>query len=119
MQNVCMRRDPHRLHDILDALDSIAAMIQGRTESDFVNDETLCYAVAHRLTVAGEAAGRVSPEIRERNPDVPWADIIALRNILVHEYFGVHWPLVWKTVSEHAPLLRVQIAEILQSEFRE
>lgn len=111
-----MRRDHQRLHDILEALDSVAKMIGGRTEAEFLGNETLCYAIAHRLTVVGEAAGRLSPEVRERNPSVPWADIVGLRNILVHEYFGIHWPLVWQTAVDHAPVLRARIAEILRVE---
>jgi uncharacterized protein with HEPN domain len=88
-----MRRDHHRLQDILDALDSVAKMIDGRTEQEFLNEEVLRYAVAQRLTVAGEAAARLTPELTARNPSIPWADIIGFRNILVHQYFGIYWPL--------------------------
>jgi uncharacterized protein with HEPN domain len=102
---------------MLEALDSVAKMTGGRTEAEFLGDETLRYAVAHRLTVVGEAAAKLSPELRERHPSVPWADIVGLRNILVHEYFGIHWPLVWQTATDHAPLLRAQIAEVLRAEF--
>ena len=49
-----MRRDEQRLSDILDALDWIAKAVSGRTEDEFVADETLCYAVAQRLTTVGE-----------------------------------------------------------------
>ena len=61
-----MRRDAERLQDILEALDSVAQMIAGRTEEEFLTDTTLCYAVAHRLTVVGEAAGPRQPCIDER-----------------------------------------------------
>ena len=74
-----MRRDQQRLLDILEALDSVANMAGQRDESEFIADETLCYAVAQRLTVVGEAASRVSGEVRERYSSVPWADIVALR----------------------------------------
>ena len=43
---------------------------------------------------------------------MPWQDIVGLRNILVHEYFGIYWPLVWQTAVDHAPILRAQIAAI-------
>ncbi len=112
-----MRRDEQRLADILEALDSVAAMTIGLRESEFLAEETICFAVAHRLTVAGEAVARLSAELRGKHEDVPWADIVAFRNILVHEYFGIHWPLVWQTVSEHAPELRRRIAAILGAEF--
>jgi uncharacterized protein with HEPN domain len=104
---------------MLEALDSVANMVLQRNESEFIADETLCYAVAQRLTIVGEAASRVSAEVRDQYSSVPWADIIALRNILVHQYFGIHRPLVWQTATDHAPLLRHKIAEILTLEFPE
>ncbi len=114
-----MRRDQQRLNDILEALDWIAKAIAGRTEAEFLADETLCYAVAQKLTIIGEAVARLSSEVTSRYNSVPWPDIVGLRNILVHEYFGIHWPLVWQTATDHAPVLRAQIAEILRAEFTE
>ena len=114
-----MRRDHQRLVDILDALDSLGRMIEGRTESEFFSDEMLRYAVAQRLTVVGEAVARLSAEIKERHGPTPWQDIVGLRNILVHEYFGIHWPSVWQTVIEDAPALRERIARIVATEFPE
>jgi uncharacterized protein with HEPN domain len=119
-----MRRDRQRLNDILEALDWIAKAAAGRTEAEFLADEVLCYAVAQRLTVIGEAAARLTAQITARltaqitarHNSVPWPDIGGLRNILVHEYFGIYWPFVWQTVVDHAPALRVQVAEILKTE---
>jgi uncharacterized protein with HEPN domain len=111
-----MRRDQQRLNDILEALDWIAKAIAGRTETEFVADETLCYAVAQKLTIIGEAVARLSQEIRARHNSVPWLDIVGLRNILVHEYFGIYWPLVWQTAVDQAPVLREQVAEILRAD---
>ena len=114
-----MRRDPQRRNDILAALDWIAKAVSGRTEADFLADETLCYAVAQKLTIIGEAVARLSPEITRRHNSAPWPDIVGLRNILVHEYFGIYWPFVWQTAVDHAPLLREQVAQILSVEFSE
>jgi len=55
-------------------------------------------------------------ELKERHPEVPWAEVIAFRNILVHAYFGMQWDVVWLAASEDAPALRRQVAEILQAE---
>ena len=76
-----MRRDHQRLVDILDALDSLGRMIDGRTESEFFSDETLRYAAAQRLTVVGEAVARLSDEIKEWHGAVPWRDIVAFERI--------------------------------------
>ena len=87
-----MRRDDQRLTDIVEALDWIAKAISGRTEPGFLADETLCYAVAQRLTTVGEAMARLSPEVKTLDGSVPSQDVVGLRNILVHEYFGIYWP---------------------------
>ncbi len=114
-----MRRDRQRLKDILDALEWIAEAIAGSTREAFVEDHTLRYAVAQQLTVIGEAAARRTPELKARYTAVPWTDVVRLRNALVHEYFGIYWPMVWQTAVEHTPVLRVQIAEILAAESSE
>jgi uncharacterized protein with HEPN domain len=54
--------------------------------------------------------------MRERHPSIPWPDIIAFRNIIVHEYFGLSWALVWVTATRDVPDLKQQIGEILRSE---
>ena len=65
----------------LEALDWIAKAIAGRMEADFLSDDTLCYAVAQKLTIIGEAVARLSPELTARHNSVPWTDIVGLRNI--------------------------------------
>ena len=82
-------------------------------------DEILCYAVAQKLTIIGEAVARLSQEIRARHNSVPWLDLVGLRNILVHEYFGIHWPLAWQTAVDHAPVFSEQVAAILRPESAE
>jgi uncharacterized protein with HEPN domain len=60
----------------------------------------------------GKGIARLSPEIKARDASVPWQDVVGLRNILVHEYFGIYWPLVWQTAVDDAPVLRRKIAAI-------
>lgn len=61
----------------------------------------------------GEAAAKISTETRDAYPDIPWQQIAALRNVLVHAYFGIDWPEVWQTASVRCPVLRDQIDGIL------
>jgi uncharacterized protein with HEPN domain len=112
-----MRRDRQRIEDILEALDSVARMTSGTTEAEFLSDERSRYAVAQRLIVVGEAAARITSEVRQKYASIPWSDIIALRNILVHEYFGIDWRLVWQTATSEAAGLRKKISEINAQEF--
>jgi uncharacterized protein with HEPN domain len=61
----------------------------------------------------------LAAEMKHRHLGVPWADIVAFRNILVHAYFGIQWDIVWRAASEEVPVLSRQVAGILQAEFGE
>jgi uncharacterized protein with HEPN domain len=74
-------------------------------------------AVAQKLSLIGEAASRISTEFRRSHPEVPWARIVAFRNILVHAYFSIDWQVVWRAATHDCPLLRAPIAEILRVDF--
>ena len=87
------------------------AVVEER-ESDLIGS-----AVVQKLAVIGEAAARVSADLRSRHPEIPWPEIIAFRNILVHAYFGIDWGVVWLAASREVPALRSQIAAVLQAEF--
>jgi uncharacterized protein with HEPN domain len=80
----------------------------------FLGSELLRSAVAQKLVVIGEAAGRVSAEIRNRNPEIPWVQIVAFRNILTHAYCSIDWEIVWRTATQRCPDLRGRIARILE-----
>jgi uncharacterized protein with HEPN domain len=67
--------------------------------------------------VIGEAAARVSADLRSRHPEIPWPEIIAFRNILVHAYFGIDWGVVWLAAAKQVPVLRRQVATVLDAEF--
>src|ERR1017187_6189302 len=114
-----MPRDRQRLDHILDALDSLERILQGKDQAEFLSDEIVRYAVVQRLTVVGEAAAGVSNELRQPHPAIPWTDIVAFRNVAVHEYFGIHWPIVWVTATEQAPRLREQIKLVVYAGFPE
>jgi len=110
-----MRSDDLYLTDILQAADAIAGFVKGIDEVRFVGDDLVRSAVLHKLTVIGEAAARVSGELRQAHPAVPWADIVGFRNIAVHAYFSVDWRLVWNAAVSDAPALKRDIVAILGS----
>ena len=78
----------------------------------------VCSAVVHQLTVIGEAVARLSPDVKDQHPEIPWTDIKGLRNVVVHNYFGIDWAEVWSAASTDVPVLRSQLLEILR-EYRE
>ena len=114
-----MRRERLYLGDILAAADAIAGFIQGQDLETFRANLQLRSAVGHQLTIIAEAVAHLSPELRESHPGIPWRDIRGFRNIIVHNCFGIDWEEVWRSATEDAPLLRSQIAGILQDEFAE
>lgn len=110
---------PHEvlhLTDIIEATDYIAEFIAGADFQAFQKSEMLRSAVVQKLAVIGEAAARVSEGLRTRHPQVPWPQIIAFRNILVHTYFGIDWGVVWRAARTRCPVLRQQAADILAAE---
>ena len=108
-----MRRDELYLADIVEAADLIADFTAGIDYAAFAGSELLRSGVAQKPAVIGEAASRVSEELRSRHADVPWPQIVAFRNILVHAYFGIDWAIVWRAAKHRCPALRARIAEIL------
>ena len=67
------------------------------------------------VEIIGEAAGKVSPECRSACPTIPWADITAMRNRLIHAYFDINLDIVWQTVTEELPPLVAELEKILSS----
>ena len=111
-----MRREDFYLSDIVEAADHIAEFISAVDFQDFQRSELLRSAVVQKLAVIGEAAARVSEELKTRYPAVPWPQIIAFRNILIHAYFGIDWEIVWLAARNRCPVLREQVAAILAKE---
>jgi len=82
----------------------------------FRADERTASAVLHQIFLIGEAAARLPEEIRNRTPDVPWEEIIGMRNIIAHGYFEVDLEVPWKTVRLDLPPLQQQMRVLLESE---
>jgi len=88
-----------RIEDILEAASAITRYVEGLSYERFAEDRKTVDAVVRNLEVIGEAARHVPGDVRTRFPDVPWADMADMRNVLIHEYFGVDLPILWKTVT--------------------
>ena len=112
-----MRPERLYLSDILEAANSVALHIGWKAQDEFTADRTARAAILHELTVIGEAAARLPATLRDRYPAIPWADIVAFRNIVVHEYFGLSWSLIWDTATRDVPELQRQVAAIMEAEF--
>ena len=107
-----MRDDRERLLDILEAIEQIDKYAsQGRPA--FEDDELIQIWVLHHLQPIGEATRALSPEVKQSHSEAPWAQIAGMRNILVHQYFGIDTSAVWNVVEGDLPTLKQQVEAIL------
>ena len=107
-----MRSDRDRLTDILEAIDKIREKCPSTPEELF-GSELLHVWVVYHLQVIGEAANNLSADLVAGHPEIPWRRIVAARNILVHQYFGIDEDTVWAMVSDDLPSLERAVRAIL------
>jgi len=108
-----VRTDSERLRDILEAIERVERyVIRGRQA--FERDELLQTWAVHQLQIIGEASANLTDALKEEQAEIPWAQIVAMRNILVHDYFGVSFGEVWAVIERDLPDLKRKIQAILQ-----
>ncbi len=90
---------------MLDAAREAMSFAAGRSRGDLERDRMLVLAIVKDVEIIGEAAARVSPAMQASHPEIPWAQIIATRNRLIHAYFDVDLQVVWDTVTDDVPQL--------------
>jgi uncharacterized protein with HEPN domain len=109
-----MRSERERLLDIMEAIERIEKYAEeGKVAFDA--DELIQTWIVHHITIIGEACRSLPDEFQAYHANVPWADIIGMRNILVHHYFGIDTEAVWSVVERDIPELKLNIQIILKS----
>lgn len=109
------RPDDLYLDDILLAASHIDQFISGVTKDDFMASELIRSAVLQKLMVIGEAAARISADLKAAHPQVPWRNIAGFRNHAIHAYFSVNWEVVWVTATLESPKLAAQVEQVRSS----
>ncbi len=109
-----MHRD-YRLYldDILEAVASIREYTKGLDYASFSEDRKTQDAVIRNLEIIGEAAGHLPDELFSKAPEIEWRKIIGIRNLLIHEYFGVSLPIIWDVVQNKLSQLEESCRKLL------
>jgi uncharacterized protein with HEPN domain len=103
------------LEDTLNAMVKAELFIADMTYEEFLKDEKTIFAVIRAIEVIGEALKHVPPEFRQKFSNIPWRDITGMRDILIHEYFGVDLETVWETVKTDIPSMKPLFVELLNN----
>ena len=109
-----MSDDKTRIEHMIEHSRRIVTTLQDVTAEQFYASQTLIEAVSFNFAVLGEAACKISTELRDSHPEIPWRTIIAMRNFLIHEYVKIKPRYLWETAkNDLAPLLK-QLEAILE-----
>lgn len=108
-----MKSDTVYLHHILDAIHRIQGYLAGVSYEEFLQHYLLQDGTVRQLEIIGEAARNVSSTLRSAHPEVPWTEMVGIRNKLIHAYFEVRLPIVWDTTQYDLPPLEQQVQSIL------
>jgi uncharacterized protein with HEPN domain len=108
--------DDIRLRHLLDVATEALRFTSGRQREDLEADRQLTWALIKAIEIIGEAAGQLSEETKTELSNIPWRNIIGMRNRLVHAYFDINLDILWKTVIDGLPPLLDDINRALQEE---
>ena len=115
-----MRKDDLiRIRHMLDAAGEATEFAKNKKRVDLDSNRMLALSIIKSIEILGEAASKVTREGREAHPEIPWADIVATRNRLIHVYFDIDLDLVWNSVTDDLPPLIVALENAIVSEDRD
>lgn len=110
------RRDPlHSYRDMLSYAQEAVALTKGKQRSDVDTDRLLNLALVRLLEVIGEAANRISVKEQQQHPEIPWPQIVGLRNRLIHGYDVVDFDILWQIITDDLPPLIAKLEVITSS----
>ena len=100
------------VQDMIESVEVIGEYIQSLTEEEFYRNRQVQDAVLRRLEIIDEAVKNIDEDFRNRYAEIPWKKIAGLRDVLIHEYFGVNMKRVWLVIKVDLPALKSEISKI-------
>lgn len=107
--------DRQRLLHILEAINEIQTYTTNTDIKSFLANSMMRFACIKQIEIIGEAANIITPETKEIFTDLEWKQIIGMRHILVHEYFGVDFDLIWQVIIDDLPALKAKILNVIDT----
>lgn len=107
-------RDIERLRHILEQIDALTALVPELTFETLDNDKVRYYGIVKMTEIIGEAAYKLTDELKDSHPEVPWNVIKGMRHYLVHEYYQVSKEGLWDTLTNDLPELRPYIVKYIE-----
>lgn len=107
-------RDIDRLRHIDESIGHVMDFLQGKTFEEMKNDVMCYHAVVYNIMIIGEAVNLLTKEFREEHPEVPWREIVDMRNVLVHGYFTTSALFIWETYTKDLPPLRESVLRYIE-----
>ena len=106
--------DLARLQHIFEAISEIEMYLQNRTFTDFISNSMFRFACIKQLEIIGEASNHISKETQNEFSEIQWAQIVGMRNLFIHEYFGIDLKIAWQIIEFDIPELKTKIFEIIE-----
>lgn len=105
--------DNVRVEHMLSAIDEAVSFAKGKNRQDLNQNRMLVLSIIKEIEIIGEAASKISKSITNRYPEVPWSDIVGMRNKLIHGYFDIDLDILWNTIKRDLPELYSQLQKII------
>jgi len=107
--------DKIRIQHILDAIQEIETYLSSADLPIFLENSMMRFACIKQMEIVGEASKHITEELKSKFPEIEWSQIIGMRNVFAHEYFGIDSSLVWEIIKKDLPILKSKMEAILRS----
>lgn len=101
------------INDIIDTIKDIESFTKNITYEEFIADKKTVYAAERGIEIIGEATKRIPATIRSKYNEIPWKDMAGIRDKVSHDYNGIDLIIVWKTIQQNLPQLKVMLSDLI------